>query len=181
MAAKPSKPRRISVTPAATQMRTSGPGVIIPAVLQSRAAARAGSRPHRPARAHRQQVRSRSMPLCARLEALFAAIGWVRYQAGSPKQYEPEPTAPGRQSPAARATNDKIRLAQIPLRRARSWMRIPGTNDWATISARNSAACARRRSPIISIRCIGAATVAANTAAPSLSSTIRLRWTASHP
>ena len=168
MAAKPSKPRRISVTPAATQMRTSGPGVIIPAVLQSRAAARAGSRPHRPARAYRQQVRSRSMPLCARLEALFAAIGWVRYPAGSPKQYEPEPTAPERQSPAARATNDKIRLAQIPLRRA-------------TISARNSAACARRRSPIISIRCIGAATVAANTAAPSLSSTIRPRWTASHP
>ena len=41
-------------------------------------------------------------------------------------------------------------------------MRIPRSNDCATIAARNSALCARRRSPTISIRGIGAATVAAN-------------------
>jgi hypothetical protein len=41
------------------------------------------------------------------------------------------------------------------LRRARSWIRIPGSNDRATIAAGNSALCVRRRSPTISIRGIG--------------------------
>jgi hypothetical protein len=53
---------------------------------------------------------------------------------------------------------------------------MPRSNDCATIAARNSALCARRRSPTISIRGIRAATVAANVVASSLS-TIRPRCT----
>ena len=107
MAARPSKPRRISVTPAAIQMRTPGPGVIIPAAPRSHGATLAGSRPHQRGHVHRQQVRSRSIPFRPCSEALLAAVGPARCAAGSPKRFEPEPTAPEPQRPAAPAANGR--------------------------------------------------------------------------
>ncbi len=49
----------------------------------------------------------------------------------------------------------------MPCRRAKSRIRAPGTEHSSTTRARNSASCARRRSPTISIRTSEAATVAA--------------------
>src|ERR1700691_454671 len=107
MAARPSKPRRISVTPTAIKMRTPGPGVIIPAAPRSHGATLAGSRPHQRGHVHRQQVRSRSIPFRPCSEALLAAVGPARCAAGSPKRSEPEPTAPEPQRPAAPAANGR--------------------------------------------------------------------------
>ena len=67
----------------------------------------AGSRPHQRGHVHRQQVRSRSIPFRPCSEALLAAVGPARCAAGSPKRFEPEPTAPEPQRPAAPAANGR--------------------------------------------------------------------------